>query len=75
MFFIYLDSKYIKSLTYIVEVYFLVIILFASITITTVIHNDFIDNLLIIVNFFIVIELLKILFRKILKSVFEICNP
>lgn len=58
-----------------VKVYFLVIIFFAFILIATVVHNELVDNLLIIFNFFIVLELFKILFRKILKSVFEICNP
>lgn len=58
-----------------VKVYFLVIIFFAFILIATVVHNELVDNLLIIFNFFIVLELFKRLFIKILKSVFEICNP
>lgn len=58
-----------------VKVYFLVIIFFAFILIATVVHNELVDNLLIIFNFFIVLELFKRLFSKILKSVFEICNP
>ena len=36
-----------------VKVYFLVIIFFAFILIATVVHNELVDNLLIIFNFFI----------------------
>lgn len=70
-----IDLKHIKFLTPMIKAYFLVIILFISIVITSIIHNAATDTFLTILNLFIVIQLIFNLYRKILKSVFEICNP
>ncbi|ENV25364.1 hypothetical protein F962_02484 [Acinetobacter baumannii NIPH 190] len=54
---------------------FLFIILSLSIIVTSLIHNDLLDTFLTLLNLFFVIMILFILHRKILKAVFEICNP
>lgn len=69
------DLKYIKPVFFIIKSYMLVFILFASIVLTSIIHNDVVDTILTILNFFIVFRILFVLHVKIIKSIFEICSP
>ena len=55
--------------------YLLVLVLFISILTTNVIHNDFSDTLLTVINCFIIIKILHVLSIQVLKKIFEICNP
>ncbi|ENU59595.1 hypothetical protein F981_01693 [Acinetobacter guillouiae CIP 63.46] len=55
--------------------YVLVLVLFISILTTNVIHNDFSDTLLTVINCFIIIKILHVLSIQVLKKIFEICNP
>lgn len=55
--------------------YVLVLVLFISILTTNVIHNDFSDTLLTVINCFIIIKILHVLSIQVLKTIFEICNP
>lgn len=66
------DLKYIKPVFFILKSYMLVFILFASIVLTSIIHNDVVDTIL---NFFIVFRIIFLLYVKIIKSIFEICSP
>ena len=61
----YLNSKF----------YILILVLFISIMTTNVIHNDFSDTLLTVINCFIIIKILHVLFTQLLNAIFEICNP
>ncbi len=61
----YLNSKF----------YVLILVLFISIMTTNVIHNDFSDTLLTVINSFIIIKILHVLFIQLLNTIFEICNP
>lgn len=54
--------------------YVLVLVLFISILTTNVIHNDFSDTLLTVINCFIIIKILHVLSIQVLKKIFEICN-
>ncbi len=69
------DLKYIKPVFFILKSYMLVFILFASIVLTIIIHNDVVDTILTILNFFIVFRIIFLLYVKIIKSIFEICSP
>lgn len=72
------DLKYIKPVFFIIKSYMLVFILFASIVLTSIIHNDVVDTILTILtilNFFIVFRIIFLLYVKIIKSIFEICSP
>ena len=69
------DLKYMKAVFYILKSYMLVFILFASIVLTSIIHNDVVDTILTILNFFIVFRIIFLLYVKIIKSIFEICSP
>jgi hypothetical protein len=55
--------------------YFLIIILFLSIILTNLIHDDFIDTLLTITNCFLIIKILHVIVKQLLRTIFEICNP
>jgi hypothetical protein len=55
--------------------YVLILVLFISILTTNVIHNDFSDTLLTVINCFIIIKILHVLSIQVLKTIFEICNP
>jgi hypothetical protein len=55
--------------------YFLVFILFVSIMTTNQIHNDSSDTLLTIINFFIIIKVLHVIFTQLISTIFKICNP
>lgn len=69
------DLKYIKPVFFILKSYMLVFILFASSVLTSIIHNDVVDTILTILNFFIVFRIIFLLYVKIIKSIFEICSP
>lgn len=69
------DLKYIKPVFFILKSNMLVFILFASIVLTSIIHNDVVDTILTILNFFIVFRIIFLLYVKIIKSIFEICSP
>ncbi len=69
------DLKYIKPVFFILKSYMLVFILFATIVLTIIIHNDVVDTILTILNFFIVFRIIFLLYVKIIKSIFEICSP
>jgi hypothetical protein len=55
--------------------YLLVFILFVSIMTTNQIHNDSSDTLLTIINFFIIVKILHVLFTQLVSTIFKICNP
>jgi len=57
------------------NLYVLILVLFISILTTNVIHNDFSDTLLTVINCFIIIKILHVLSILVLKTIFEICNP
>lgn len=55
--------------------YLLIIILFLSIILTTLIDDDLVDTVLTIINCFLIIKIIHILAKQLLKTIFEICNP
>ncbi len=65
-----MNKKYFSS-----KFFFLIFILFVSILLTNVIHDDLIDTLLTIINCFLIINIMHLLAKKLLKTIFEICNP
>lgn len=58
------DLKYIKPVFFILKSYMLVFILFVSIVLTSIIHNDVVDTILTILNFFIVFRIIFVLHVK-----------
>ena len=69
------DLKYMKAIFYILKSYIWFFVLCISIILTSIIHNDVVDTILIILNFFIVFRIIFVLHVKIIKSIFEICSP
>lgn len=69
------DLKYMKAVFYILKSYIWFFVLCISIILTSIIHNDVVDTILIILNFFIVFRIIFVLHVKIIKSIFEICSP
>ncbi|MGR2920803.1 hypothetical protein FY049_09740 [Acinetobacter sp. 1125_18A] len=65
-----MTNPYINS-----KFYILILVLFISIMTTNVIHNDFSDTLLTIINCFIIIKILHVLSIQLLNTIFKICNP
>ncbi|MCS4296364.1 hypothetical protein FHR28_002326 [Acinetobacter sp. BIGb0196] len=65
-----MTNPYINS-----KFYILILVLFLSIMTTNVIHNDFSDTLLTIINCFIIIKILHVLSIQLLNTIFKICNP
>ena len=55
--------------------YFLFTVLFISIIMTNILHDDVIDTVLTIFNCFLIIKILSMLLKKLLKEVMGICNP
>ncbi|OTG75332.1 hypothetical protein B9T23_11145 [Acinetobacter terrae] len=55
--------------------YFLFTVLFISIIMTNILHDEVIDTLLTIFNCFLIIKILSMLSTKLLKAVMGICNP
>ncbi len=51
--------------------YVLVLVLFISILTTNVIHNDFSDTLLTVINCFIIIKILHVLSIQVLKKILK----
>ena len=69
------DLKYMKAVFYILKSYIWFFVLCISIILTSIIHNDVVDTILTILNFFIVFRIIFVLHVKIIKSIFEICSP
>ena len=69
------DLKYTKAVFYILKSYIWFFVLCISIILTSIIHNDVVDTILTILNFFIVFRIIFLLHVKIIKSIFEICSP
>ena len=69
------DLKYMTAVFYILKSYIWVFVLCVSIILTSIIHNDVVDTILTILNFFIVFRIIFVLHVKIIKSIFEICSP
>ncbi len=69
------DLKYMKAVFYILKSYSWFFVLCISIILTSIIHNDVVDTILTILNFFIVFRIIFVLHVKIIKSIFEICSP
>lgn len=69
------DLKYMKAVFYILKSYIWFFVLCISIILTSIIHNDVVDTILTILNFFIVFRIIFVLHEKIIKSIFEICSP
>ena len=69
------DLKYVKPVFYILKSYIWFFVLCISIILTSIIHNDVVDTILTILNFFIVFRIIFVLHVKIIKSIFEICSP
>ncbi|MCS3527922.1 hypothetical protein M2364_002680 [Acinetobacter johnsonii] len=69
------DLKYMKAVFCILKSYIWVFVLCVSIILTSIIHNDVVDTILTILNFFIVFRVIFVLHVKIIKSIFEICSP
>jgi hypothetical protein len=69
------DLKYMKAVFYILKSYIWFFVLCISIILTSIIHNDVVDTILIILNYFIVFRIIFVLHVKIIKSIFEICSP
>lgn len=65
-----MTNPYINS-----KFYILILVLFISIMTTNVVHNDFSDTLLTIINCFIIIKILHVLSIQLLNTIFKICNP
>lgn len=68
------DLKYMKAVFYILKSYIWFFVLCISIILTSIIHNDVVDTILTILNFFIVFRIIFVLHVKIIKSIFEICS-
>ena len=69
------DLKYMKPVFYILKSSIWFFVLCISIILTSIIHNDVVDTILTILNFFIVFRIIFVLHVKIIKSIFEICSP
>ena len=69
------DLKYMKAVFYILKSYIWFFVLCIPIILTSIIHNDVVDTILTILNFFIVFRIIFVLHVKIIKSIFEICSP
>lgn len=69
------NLKYMKAVFYILKSYIWFFVLCVSIILTSIIHNDVVNTILTILNFFIVFRIIFVLYVKIIKSIFEICRP